>query len=196
MNPQRKLIRYGLSLLIIASITAQAQEQAGKTTPGYNHKIPAKIMTPDKVQTPIGALKFFDGMPNKATVAKQYDNLDLMRGAEAFLSGIPATSIEGLRLGHAELGAKASNQIVIFDQLMDSTPLWLTGNTDTVYATAFFNLAKDGPTVVEIPPRSGPGTVNDAFFRFVVDMGGPGLDAGKGGKRLQPAIINCKRTRA
>jgi hypothetical protein len=38
--------------------------------------------------------------------------------------------------------------------------------------------------VVEIPPGCGPGTVDDAFFRFVVDMGIPGPDAGKGGKYL------------
>jgi Protein of unknown function (DUF1254) len=38
--------------------------------------------------------------------------------------------------------------------------------------------------VVEDPPGSGPGTVNDAFFRFVVDMGGLGPDKGKGEKYL------------
>lgn len=27
------------------------------------------------------------------------------------------------------------------------------------------DLEKDGPTVVEVPPGCGPGTVNDAFFR-------------------------------
>ena len=30
----------------------------------------------------------------------------------------------------------------------------------------------------------GPTTVDDAFFRFVIDMGAPGPDAGKGGKYL------------
>jgi len=38
--------------------------------------------------------------------------------------------------------------------------------------------------VVEVPPGSGPGTVNDAFFRFVIDMGPPGPDQGRGGKYL------------
>jgi hypothetical protein len=67
---------------------------------------------------------------------------------------------------------------------MDSNPLFLTGNTDTVYCFAFLDLEKDGPTVIEIPPGSGPGTVNDSFFRFVIDMGIPGPDAGRGGKYL------------
>ena len=62
-----------------AAVTPQAQAQATK---GYNHKIPEKIMTPDKVETRIGTLEFFDGMPTKATVEKVFDNLDLMRGVE------------------------------------------------------------------------------------------------------------------
>lgn len=67
---------------------------------------------------------------------------------------------------------------------MDSNPLFLTGNTDTVYAMVILDLETDGPTVVEVPPGSGPGTVNDAFFRFVIDMGAPGPDKGQGGKYL------------
>jgi hypothetical protein len=113
-----------------------------------------------------------------------YDYLDFSRAMEAFLNGIPAASIEALRLGAASLGAKNSNQVLYFDELMDSKALFLTGNTSTVYAIPFLDLKKDGPTVVEIPAGAGPGTVNDAYFRFVIDMGAPGPDKGKGGKYL------------
>ena len=74
-------------------------------TPGYNNKIPEKIMTPDKVETRIGTLEFFDGMPNTYTVEKVYDNLDLMRGVEAFLNGVPAASLEAVRAGFVEFVA-------------------------------------------------------------------------------------------
>ncbi len=146
--------------------------------------IPESITTPDRVETRIGTLEFFDGMPDEDTVEMCYDNLDFLRGVEAFLNGIPATSIEGIRLGQASLGATQPHHCVIFDRLMDSAPLFLTGNTDTVYASLFLDLERDGATVIEIPPKCGPGTVNDAFFRFVVDMGIPGPDAGAGGKYL------------
>ena len=159
---------------------------AAQNTPGYKNKIPESILTPDHVETPIGDLNFFDGMPDEETVQKVYDNLILMRGVEAFLSGIPATSVEAIRLGGVDIGAKAVNDVLLFDKLMDSDPLFLTGNTDTVYATAILELDRDGPTVVEIPPGTGPGTVDDAWQRFVVDMGAPGLDQGKGGKYLIP----------
>ncbi|MHC4743211.1 MAG: DUF1254 domain-containing protein, partial [Planctomycetota bacterium] len=145
---------------------------------------PESITTPDKVKTRLGTLEFFDGIPTKKTVELCYDNLDFLRGVETFLNGIPATSMEGLRRGVASIGAKNSNQIPICDKLMDSKPLFLTGNTSTVYALPFLDLKKDGATVVEIPPGAGPGTVNDAYFRFVIDMGAPGPDKGKGGKYL------------
>jgi len=151
---------------------------------GYNTSIPESIMTPDKVQTRIGTLEFFDGIPTPDTAALVYDNLDFLRGVETFLNGIPATSVEGLRRGQASLGVHNSNQVLIFDQLMDSNPLFLTGNTDTVYCSAFLDLEKEGPTVIEIPPKTGPGTINDAYFRFVIDTGPPGPDRGEGGKYL------------
>ena len=166
--------------LFITSAIATAETP----TPGYHHKIPEKIMTPDTVETSIGRLEFFDGMPKPDTVEKLYTHLDTMRGVESFLNGIPATSIEGLRLGALDLGADAAHKAVILDKLLDSAPLFLTGNTDTVYCMAFLDLQKDGPTVVVIPPECGPGTVNDAYFRFVVDMGIPGPDRGAGGKYL------------
>jgi hypothetical protein len=173
-----------LSTLFTLSLAVLPTLAMAQATAGYNHKIPEKIMTPDTVETSIGTMKFSDGMPDDASVKKAYDNLDLIRGEEVFLNGMPAASLEALRIGQAELGGKASNEVVIMDQLMDSAPLWLTGNTDTVYASAFLDLQKDGPTVVEIPPGCGPGTVDDAFFRFVIDMGAPGPDRGQGGKYL------------
>lgn len=156
-----------------------------KAAPNYNTPIPENITTPDVVKTRIGKLKFFDGLPSKKTARKVYDNLDFLRGVEVFLNGIPAASLEALRAGHEQyLGVKDCHQVGIMDQLLDSNPLFLTGNTDTVYASLFLDLEKDGPTVVEIPPGCGPGTVNDAYFRFVIDMGAPGPDRGQGGNYL------------
>ena len=141
-------------------------------------------MTPDRVDTRIGRLEFFDGFPTDATTRAVFDHLDFMRGVQVFLDFIPAASLEAVRRGVASVGVTAPHQILIFDELMDSNPLFLTGNTDTVYALAFLDLDTDGPTVVEIPPGCGPGTVDDAFFRFVIDMGLPGPDRGQGGKYL------------
>ena len=153
-------------------------------TPGFNNPIPASIMTPDAVDTRIGRLEFFDGFPTESTTQAVFDHLDFIRGVQVFLDFIPAASLEAARRGVASVGVTSPHQVLIFDDLMDSNPLFLTGNTDTVYALAFLDLAEDGPTVVEIPPGCGPGTVDDAFFRFVIDMGLPGPDRGQGGRYL------------
>jgi hypothetical protein len=158
--------------------------QGQHVSAGFNTAIPEKIMTPERVETRIGTLEFFDGMPSPDAVDRLYENLDLMRGVETFLNGIPAASVAALRAGHVELGADTSHKALIADRLLDSDPLFLTGNTDTVYCSLFLDLLEDGPTVVEVPPNCGPGTVNDAYFRFVVDMGAPGPDRGAGGRYL------------
>jgi len=170
--------------LCVTSAFAQNPAAGEGPTPGYNNKIPAQIMTPDTVQTRIGTLRFADGVPTPETARLAFDHLDFLRGVEVFLNFVPAASLEAIRLGAMEMGLKRSHQVVVYDQLLDSNPLLLTGNTDTVYCIAKLDLDVDGPTVVEIPAGSGPGTVNDAFFRFVVDMGAPGPDRGKGGKYL------------
>ena len=126
-------------------------------TPGYNTEIPDAIRTPDRVETRIGGLEFRDGFPTRATSQLVYDHLDFLRGVEVFLNFLPAASLEAMRLGMASLGATAANQVVILDRLLDSNPLFLTGNTDTVYVSGFLDLERDGPTVVEVPPGSGPG---------------------------------------
>ena len=141
-------------------------------------------MTPDRVETRIGTLEFADGFPTEATAELLFDHLDFLRGVEAFLNGVPAASLEAMRIGMEEVGVTACHQVGILDRLLDSAPLFLTGNTDTVYVSGILDLERDGPTVVEIPPGCGPTTVNDAWFRFITDMGRPGPDRGEGGKYL------------
>lgn len=66
--------------------------------------IPPEITTPDTVDTRIGQLKFFDGIPTPETAQKVYDNLDFMRGVEVFLNGIPGASLVALRRWPARSG--------------------------------------------------------------------------------------------
>lgn len=77
-------------LLALALTAASALAQ---NTPGYNHKIPPQILTPDSVETRIGTLRFVDGFPTKETAHKVFDHLGFMRGVEAFLTFVPEASI-------------------------------------------------------------------------------------------------------
>ena len=82
-----------------------------------------------------------------------------------------------------DFGAKRSNQVVIWEKLMDAETILLTANTETVYALGYLDLKGDGPTVVEAPPKM-LGFAMDTLQRFLVDIGPLGPDKGKGGKYL------------
>ena len=142
------------AVVMLVGILFVGTASSQNVTLGFNNLIPESILTPDSVETSIGRLNFFDGMPDDETVTKVYDNLDTIRATEAFLNFNPAASLEGLRLGLESIGVTKSNQVMIFDKLLDSNPLFLTGNTDTVYTVVTFDLERDGPTVVEIPHGS------------------------------------------
>ena len=143
--------------------------------------VPASITTPDKVETRIGALEFKDGVPSKATAEKLFDNLDFIYAYRAFMDNMRGVSIKALRKGMQSIGVK-DNEVLVFSELMDAKSLFLTANADTIYVMGSLDLSK-GPMVVETPPKF-LGVVQDAWFRWIVDLGLPGPDRGEGGKYL------------
>ena len=141
---------------------------------------------PDTINTHFGTLKFEGGaFPTEASVQKIYDEMDLQRATQAYMDFFPALSLYGIVKSQIrDFQFQTSSDVGVMADFMHPSENYLTGNDVTVYAFASLDLKVDGPTVVEIPPGCGPGTVNDAWFRFVIDMGGPGPDRGRGGKYL------------
>jgi len=141
--------------------------------------MPPGIASPDRVETRLGTLRFFDGFPDKESVEKLFDNLDFQRAMQAYLLGLPPVSMVGLREGLTKWGP-ANSTIPTFETLMDSRSLFLTANANTPYTWMWINV-HDGPLVAEIPPNV-LGMINDFWFYYVTDMGITGPDKGKGGK--------------
>ncbi|MDX2505440.1 MAG: DUF1254 domain-containing protein [Gammaproteobacteria bacterium] len=143
--------------------------------------VPPGIATPDKLNTRLGTLNLFDGVPDKETAQIVYDNLDFQRGVQAYLDSIQIASMYGMRKGILEFGP-ANTTALLFENLMDSKALWLTPNTTSVYMTSWLEL-KDEPMVIETPPNV-LGIIDDHWFHYVTDFGNAGPDKGKGGKFL------------
>ncbi len=61
--------------------------------------IPKSITVPDKVETSIGTLEFFDGVPKPKTEEAVYDYLDQSRAVDAFMNCLPAVSMYAIREG-------------------------------------------------------------------------------------------------
>ena len=165
----------------LSVVTVVAMLVAGAQSARAQQNTPPGLTTPDRVETQIGKLEFKDGAPSAATAQRVYDNLDYIRGVDAFMNSFSGASAYAIRQGFHSIEAE-DNTVVIFSELMDSNSLFLTANADTIYTVAFLDLTK-GPLVVEVPPRA-LGTLNDMWFGWIIDIGGPGPDRGEGGKYL------------
>ena len=143
----------------------------------------ASLSSPDRVDSPFGALDFFDGVPLPGTVSKAYDALDLMRGVEVFLNAVPGASLVAMRRGLRSAGVVSPRVVGFTDPRANSRSLFLTPNTETTYGTTVLDLRGWGPTVIEAPPESLC-VIDDFWFRYVADMGIAGPDRGQGGKYL------------
>ena len=174
------IFRIAAILIVIMAIGAtNSLGQSPKmkmTTP-----IPEGIATPDKLETSIGTLTSFDGVPDVEMTKKVYDNLDLQRATQAFLSTIQVSSLAAMEKGYRSFGPP-NTTVLLFEDLMDSKALWLTPNTVSIYMAAWMEIG-DEPMVIETPPNV-LGFIDDAWFRYVVDFGNAGPDKGQGGKFL------------
>jgi hypothetical protein len=172
----RKSVRTAPSTRVVkSSLTSTTLRRKPKMTTA----IARELTMPDRVETPLGTLRFTDGFPDQATVQKVYDNLDFQRGVQAFLTAMPAASLSAMREGLRSIGVN-NTSVALFETLLDSKSLFLTPNTESVYLAGWIDL-KDGPVVVETPPNV-LGLVDDFWFHYVTDMGNAGPDKGKGGK--------------
>lgn len=143
------------------------------TVPGVN--------SPARVETRLGTLNFTDGFPERETTQKLFDNLDFQRAVQAYLLAIPAVNQVADRNACLTLGP-VNKTVPIWEQLVDSRTVGLTFNDNTVYSWIWLDL-KNGPLVLEVPPKV-LGTINDLWYRWVVDLGITGPDKGEGGKYL------------
>jgi len=163
---------------------AGASKGASSITPPVmkmTTEVPEGVGTPDRLETRIGTLNLFDGVPDDATVQKVYDNLDFLRATDAYLNSIQIASMSGMRNAYLTFGP-ANTTVLLFENLMDSKALWLTPNTVSVYMACWLELG-DEPMVIKTPPNV-LGLIDNAFFKYVADFGNAGPDKGKGGTTI------------
>jgi len=182
----KELITLALAGLMATSLLFSVCEDANSEMPKSSKMkmttpIPSEITTPSKVKTRIGPLNFKYGMPDQATMDKIWDNLDFSRAVHVYLNALPAVNMYAVRKGPRDVGVP-DNTIMTMESMMDSTGMYLTPNTVTPQSWVTLDLS-NGPIVLELPPKV-LGPVDDAFFRWVVDIGFVGPDKGKGGKYL------------
>ena len=173
-----------MSLLVLALTPALVLAGASKTPSAQpaemkmTTEVPVGVATPDQLETRLGTLNFFDGVPDEATEKKVYDNLDFQRGVQAYLNSLQIASLSGMRHAYLKFGP-ANSTVLLFETLMDSKALWLTPNTVSIYMACWLELG-DEPMVMTTPPNV-LGFIDNAWFEYVADFGNAGPDKGKGG---------------
>src|ERR1041385_7935641 len=115
-------------LLVCASTSAFAQADIANEI--------RSISTPNQLKTRIGPLQFIDGRPTPKTTDQLYDQLDFVRAVEVFLNAMPGASLIAMRRGQRSIGA-ADNSFAVFEHYLDSKTIFLTGSTESIYASSF-----------------------------------------------------------
>ena len=177
MKVKKIIITSSLAVLMTVSLGWANEPPKMKMTT----VMPDGITTPDNLQTRLGKLNLFDGVPDIESAQKVYNLLDFTHAYQSYLDGTKIASMDAIRKGILEFGP-ANKTAVLYEGLMDSKALFLTANTTSVYMFTWLEMG-DEPMVIETPPNV-LGFINDHWFRYVIDFGNLGPDKGKGGKFL------------
>ncbi len=121
------------------------------------------------------------GFPDPDMIERAYDEADFNRAVQSYRFFYPTVSFASVYAGPQKIGAVPNKVFGILKG--NPTQLVFTANSDTPYATVLLDLT-DSPAVIELPPGPLIGVANDLNQRWVMDLGVPGPDAGKGGKHV------------
>src|SRR6516164_6872412 len=131
----------------------------------------------ETVDTRIGKLELQAGYPSKETAEKLFDEMDFQRATQAFMWALPAVGFHGLHLAHLNTFGAKDGEVVLYQDLKDKAGM-LTPNLTTLYLMTFWNLAEQGPLVVEVPAGATAGGFLDIWQRPISDTGQTGPDRG------------------
>src|SRR5262245_44763004 len=121
------------------------------------------------------------GYPTPAASQQARDDADFQRAVTAYRFWYASVSNEGIFNGNREAGLEDNESALI--AAVGPSAVAFTANSDTPYGAGVLDV-KDGPWVIELPPGPFIGLADDHHQGWILDMGLPGPDAGKGGKHL------------
>jgi hypothetical protein len=124
---------------------------------------------------------FDRGFPGEGAAARMRADAEFERAVVAYRFWYPTVSMEGIFNGNREIGLADNESFGIAST--GPRQVGFTLNSDTPYGAAVLDLTA-GPMVIELPPGPYIGLVDDHHQRWIMDMGIPGPDEGRGGKHL------------
>ncbi len=126
---------------------------------------------------------FPNNYPTSEAANTLLDELTFQRAVQSYLWSLPAMNMYAMREGQRKAFGDDSNILMIAKDRIDYHLEYTTGNPDVIYAFAWLDLKKEGPMVLDMPPKL-QGLLDDMWHRPITDIGAAGPDKGKGGKYL------------
>jgi hypothetical protein len=121
------------------------------------------------------------GYPTDESTSRAIEDAVFERAVSAYRFWYPTVSVEGIFNGNREVGLQ--DNVSVGRAATGPRQVGFTLNSDTPYAAGALDLS-EGPMVVDLPAGPYIGLIDDHHQRWVLDMGIPGPDEGKGGKHL------------
>ena len=139
-------------------------------------------------------LLFANDYPTADTAQRLIDELLFERGVQSYLWALPAINMWAMKQGSEARFGAGYNVLPVWKQRVNAKTLVTTPNSDVIYAMGYVDLGKDGPLVIDVPPKL-QGILDDFWQRPVIgptidghafagDVGFAGPDKGEGGKYL------------
>ena len=109
-------------------------------------------------------LPFEGGYPSTDAGNKLRSELQFQHAVQTYLWALPAMSLYAMRQAQEKQFGTGANVMAIWKDRLDAKTVVLTGNPDAIYAFAWLDLKRDGPTVVEAPSKI-QGLMDDMWHR-------------------------------
>ena len=128
-------------------------------------------------------LPFPESYPTKETTEQLHNEMLFHRSTQVVIWSLPAMALWAMKKGSEAQFGEGSNVFPIWKDRLSAETIVSTPNSDVIYGMGYLDLKKDGPTVIEVPPKL-QGILDDFWHRPLTDVGFVGPDKGKGGKYL------------
>lgn len=142
----------------------------------------------------LAGLPFAEGQPTAETAATLRDELLFQRATQVYLWALPAINLFSMKEASEQALGAGHDVFPIWKERLDARTVVLTPNSDVIYGMGYIDVGRDGPMVIEVPPKQ-QGILDDFWQRpidgptldgkaYAGDIGFAGPDQGQGGKFL------------
>ncbi|UQZ90478.1 DUF1254 domain-containing protein [Deltaproteobacteria bacterium Smac51] len=140
-------------------------------------------------------IPFVKGYPSMKDIDRLKGEIALHRAVQAYIWALPALNLTAMKEAKEKQFGAGYNVMIVWKERLNAKTLITTPNMDMIYGMTFFDLHRDGPMVVEVPPGI-QGIIDDSYQRppcsakqidgktWCGDVGLPGPDKGEGAKYL------------